>query len=123
MSATSLPVVRTGSSSTASTVVSQQTEKELREDHFGEELWARLDPGARTFIATAESFIETIENDDVIRFLTGCARICEGLEVQANILLRDALMRVRPQDRMANVEGGVWMLRPEVRGHLVSSRC
>jgi hypothetical protein len=33
------------------------TERDLRENCFGEELWGRLDPGALTFIATARSCI------------------------------------------------------------------
>lgn len=81
------------------------TEKELREDHFGEELWARLDPGARTFIATAEKLYRDHRNDASFDFSPVIIGFAKAFEVQSNIFLRAALRRVKPQDRMANVEG------------------
>jgi hypothetical protein len=81
------------------------TEKGLREDHFGEDLWARLDPGARTFIATAEKLYRDHRNDASFDFSPVLMGFAKAFEVQANILLRDALRRVKPQDRMANVDG------------------
>ena len=81
------------------------TEKGLREDHFGEDLWARLDPGARTFIATAEKLYRDHRNDASFDFSPVVLGFAKAFEVQANILLRAALMRAKPHERMANVDG------------------
>jgi hypothetical protein len=94
------------------------TEKELREDHFGEELWARLDPGARTFIAMAEKLYRDHRNDASFDFSAVVLGFAKAFEVQTNVLLRTALLRVKPKDRMANVDGrsvdvaagGPWLL-------------
>ena len=81
------------------------TERELRENHFGEDLWARLDPGARTFIATAEKLYRDHRNDASFDFSPVVLGLAKAFEVQTNALLRNALRRVKPQDRFANVEG------------------
>jgi hypothetical protein len=81
------------------------TEKSLREDHFGEDLWARLDPGARTFIATAEKLYRDHRNDASFDFSPVVLGFAKAFEVQTNILLRDTLKRVKSHDRIVNIEG------------------
>lgn len=81
------------------------TERELRENRFGEELWARLDPGVRTFIATSEKLYRDHRNDPSFDFSPIALGFAKAFEVQVNILLRLALQNVRIADRMANVDG------------------
>lgn len=81
------------------------TERELREHCFGEDLWARLDPGTRTFIATAEKLYRDHRNDIAFDFSPVLIDFAKAFEVQTNILLKRALARVNPLDRMVNIEG------------------
>jgi hypothetical protein len=81
------------------------TERELREHCFGEENWARLDPGTRMFIATAEKLFRDHRNDVAFDFSPILIDFAKAFEVQTNILLRQALLRARPQDRMTNRDG------------------
>lgn len=81
------------------------TEKDLRENSFGEDLWARFDPAARTFIATAEKLYRDHRSDVAFDFSPVVIDFAKAFEVQTNILLKRALRGVKPQDRMINVDG------------------
>ena len=81
------------------------TERDLRENCFGEELWGRLDPGTRTFIATAEKLYRDHRNDVGFDFSPVLIDFAKAFEVQTNILLRQALSRVKPLDRTVNMDG------------------
>jgi hypothetical protein len=81
------------------------TERELREHCFGEEPWARLDPGTRTFIATAEKLYRDHRTDVAFDFSPILIDFAKAFEVQTNILLRHALERVKPLDRTVNLDG------------------
>jgi hypothetical protein len=82
-----------------------ETERELREHCFGEEAWARLDPGTRTFIATAEKLYRDHRNDIAFDFSPVLIDFAKAFEVQTNILLKRALARVKPLDRTVNIGG------------------
>lgn len=81
------------------------TERDLRENRFGEEAWANLDPGARTFIATAEKLYRDHRNDIAFDFSPVLIGFAKAFEVQTNILLKRALARVKPLDRTVNRDG------------------
>jgi hypothetical protein len=81
------------------------TERELREHCFGEDLWGRLDPGTRTFIATAEKLYRDHRNDVAFDFSPVLIDFAKAFEVQTNILLKRALSKAKPQDRMVNLDG------------------
>ncbi|MEO7503151.1 MAG: hypothetical protein ABIW94_10985, partial [Gemmatimonadaceae bacterium] len=81
------------------------TERELREYCFGEEAWAKLDPGARTFIATAEKLYRDHRNDVAFDFSPVLIGFAKAFEVQTNIVLKRALANVRPLDRTVNLDG------------------
>ncbi|MDP9178067.1 MAG: hypothetical protein M3O61_10350 [Gemmatimonadota bacterium] len=81
------------------------TEREMREHCFGEDAWAKLDPGARTFIATAEKLYRDHRNDIAFDFSPILIDFAKAFEVQANILLKRALAKVRPLDRTVNIGG------------------
>jgi hypothetical protein len=80
-------------------------ERELRENCFGEEAWFRLDPGTRTFIATAEKVFRDHKADVSLDFSPVMIDFAKAFEVQVNILLRQALERVPPATRFVNVSG------------------
>jgi hypothetical protein len=82
-----------------------ETERELREHCFGEEPWARLDPGTRTFIATAEKLYRDHRTDIAFDFSPVLIDFAKAFEVQTNILLKRALAKVKPLDRTVNLGG------------------
>lgn len=81
------------------------TERELREHCFGEIPWARLDPGTRTFIATAEKLYRDHRNDVAFDFSPVLIDFAKAFEVQTNILLKTVLLRLKPLDRTVNLDG------------------
>jgi hypothetical protein len=81
------------------------TERELREDRFGEDTWAKLDPGARTFIATAEKLYRDHRSDIAFDFSPILIDFAKAFEVQTNILLKRALARVKALERTVNLDG------------------
>ncbi len=82
-----------------------ETEKELRENSFGEEPWSRLDPGTRTFIATAEKLYRDHRNDVAFDFSPVVIGFAKAFEVQTNILLKHGLERLKPLERTVNLDG------------------
>jgi hypothetical protein len=81
------------------------TERELREHCFGEEAWSRLDPGTRTFIATAEKLYRDHRPDMAFDFSPVLIDFAKAFEVQTNILLRRAMESVRVSERSVNLDG------------------
>jgi len=81
------------------------TERELREHCFGEDNWARLDPGTRTFIATAEKLYRDHRNDVAFDFSSVLIDFAKAFEVQVNILLKQAIARLKTLDRTVNLDG------------------
>ncbi len=80
-------------------------QRELRENSFGEEIWARFDPGTRTFIATAEKLYRDHRDDVAFDFSPVVIDFAKAFEVQTNILLRHALERLKPLERTVNLDG------------------
>jgi hypothetical protein len=80
-------------------------ERELRENCFGEEAWFRLDPGTRTFIATAEKVYRDHKADISLDFSPVLIDFAKAYEVQTNILLRQALAKVPRDTRLLNLSG------------------
>lgn len=81
------------------------TERDLRENRFGDVLWLALDSGARTFIATGERIYREHRADAAFDFATVMASFAKAIEVQANVVLRQALAKVEPKLRMMNFDG------------------
>lgn len=81
------------------------TERELREHCFGEEAWSRLDPGTRSFIATAEKLYRDHRADMAFDFSPILIDLAKAFEVQTNIILRKALARMKPLERTVNIDG------------------
>jgi hypothetical protein len=82
-----------------------RTERELRENRFGEALWYSLEPAARIFIATGEKLYREHRTDPAFDFAPVLTSFAKAIEVQANSLLRRALPKVSPAARLANVKG------------------
>ncbi len=81
------------------------TERELREHCFGEEEWFRLDPAARTFVATAEKLYRDHKSDISFDPSPVLIDIAKAFEVQTNIILRQALTGARLKDDRINIDG------------------
>jgi hypothetical protein len=80
-------------------------ERDLRENLFGAEAWHGLDLTTRTFIATAEQVFRTHRADAGFDFTGVVLNLAKALEVQANLVVRQALASVPPERRRANVDG------------------
>jgi hypothetical protein len=82
-----------------------RTERELRENRFGEALRYALEPAARLFIATGEKLYREHRSDPAFDFAPVLTSFAKAIEVQANSLLRRALAKLPPSARLANVKG------------------
>jgi hypothetical protein len=80
-------------------------ERDLRENLFGAEAWNRLDVTTRTFIATAEQIFRTHRSDAGFDFTPVVVDLAKALEVQANLVVRQALAGAPPNVREVNVDG------------------
>lgn len=80
-------------------------EQELRLNVLGDSVWSALDPAARTFIATAESLFRGHRQDPTFDFSAVVVDFAKAFEVQVNLLLRRATMRLPDRDRIVNVDG------------------
>ena len=69
----------------------------LREDHLGESAWKVLDATARRFVAMAESTFRNHRRDPAADLTPVVLGYAKAIEVQANLLLRDA-MRSAPAE-------------------------
>ena len=80
-------------------------ERDLRENLFGGEAWNALDITTRTFIATAEQVFRTHRADAGLDFTAVVVDLAKALEVQANLVLRQALAGEPPERKRANIDG------------------
>ncbi len=80
-------------------------ERDLRENLFGAEAWNALDLTTRTFIATAEQIFRTHRADAGFDFAAVVVNLAKALEVQVNLVVRQALASVPQARRQANIEG------------------
>jgi hypothetical protein len=81
------------------------TERDLRENRFGNTLWLALDPGARTFVATAERIYREHRADAAFDFAPVISSFGKAIEVQTNAILRSAWPRMSRNARLMNVDG------------------
>jgi hypothetical protein len=80
-------------------------ERDLRENLFGAEAWNGLDVTTRTFIATAEQIFRTHRSDAGFDFTPVVVDLAKAVEVQANLIVRQALAGAPPNVREVNVDG------------------
>ncbi|MEJ7811442.1 MAG: hypothetical protein WKG32_13605 [Gemmatimonadaceae bacterium] len=81
------------------------TERELRDNLFGEAAWSALEPVARTFIATGEKVFRDHRGDPAFDFAPALGSFAKALEVQCNAALRRGLAKAKPAARLANIDG------------------
>ena len=81
------------------------TERDLRENRFGDHVWLALDAGARTFIATGERIYREHRSDAAFDFAPVLTSFAKAMEVQANVILRRVLPRIDPKLRLMNFDG------------------
>jgi hypothetical protein len=74
-----------------------KVERDLRENLFGDEAWLALDPGARTFVASAEKILREERGDPVFDFGPVVANLAKTVEVTCNAILRRIAPRL-PQN-------------------------
>jgi hypothetical protein len=82
-------------------------ERDLRENLFGVEAWNALDVTTRTFIATAEQVFRTHRSDAGFDFTPVVVDLAKAMEVQINLILREALAGEKPAVREVNIDGRV----------------
>lgn len=82
-----------------------EMQRDLRENRFGGTLWGQLDPAARGFIATAEQLYRVHRTDAAFDLSAVVVNLAKAIEVQVNMLLREALVDAEARLRLANVEG------------------
>ena len=80
-------------------------EQELRLNVLGDSVWNALDPGARTFIATAESLFRSHRQDPTFDFSAVVVDFAKAFEVQVNLVLRRATAALPVRDRTVNMDG------------------
>jgi hypothetical protein len=81
------------------------TERDLRENRFGDQLWTALEPGARTFIATGERIYREHRGDAAFDFAPVLSSFAKAIEVQANAILRRTWPSIAPKLRLMNFDG------------------
>lgn len=80
-------------------------ERELRENVLGDDVWAGLEPAARSFIASAEKMYRDNLGEHAFDFAGVIVEFAKALEVQCNTLLRRALCDAPAEARRINVDG------------------
>lgn len=80
-------------------------ERELRENLFGDRAWLRLEPIARTFIATAEKIFRDHAMDEGFDYGSCVVEMTKAVEAQCNAILRRALRGAPIEARTANIDG------------------
>ncbi|HRQ77612.1 MAG TPA: hypothetical protein PLY94_03360 [Gemmatimonadaceae bacterium] len=79
-------------------------QRELRENRFGNAAWEALDPAARAFIASAEEVFRRHRDDPSFRLNGVVLDFANAVEVQVNLLFRQAMYMSPEAMRFANVE-------------------
>ena len=81
------------------------TERDLRENRFGDQLWMALEPGARTFIATGERIFREHRGDAAFDFSPVLSSFAKAIEVQTNAIHRRSWPLIDPRLRLMNFDG------------------
>lgn len=84
---------------------SGEMQRQLRENRFGAALWERLDPAARSFLATAEQIFRAHRTDPSFDLSVVVMNLAKAVEVQTNRVLREALLTADRRLRQMNVDG------------------
>ena len=80
--------------------------RELRDNLIGRTLWGVLEPGTRTFLATAEAVFRPHQDDPRFNFSSPAVEYAKAVEVELNALLFPVLDRsLKGKDRVVFVEG------------------
>lgn len=82
-----------------------RTERDLRENRFGEKLWHSLEPAARVFVATGEKLYRDHRDDPAFDFAPVLTSFAKAMEVQGNAVLGRALAKAPKAARLANLNG------------------
>jgi len=80
-------------------------EKELRDNVLGDAAWRRLDPAARTFLATAESIFRRNREDPGFDFSPVVIDFAKAMEVQASLTLATLVSRAPVSAHRVLVDG------------------
>lgn len=80
-------------------------EQELRLNVLGDTVWNALEPGARTFIATAESLFRSHRQDPTFDFSAVIVDFAKAFEVQVNLRLHQVAAALSRQERTVNMDG------------------
>ncbi len=92
------------------------TERDLRENLFGDDAWLALDPAARTFIASAEKILRDQRNDPAFDYGPVVANLAKAVEVTCNAILRQVGPELPRELRQVRSDGETIELGG--RGHL-----
>jgi hypothetical protein len=95
-------------------------ERELRENLFGDEAWLALDPGARTFIASAEKILRDQRADPAFDYGPVVANLAKAVEVACNAILRRVGPQLPREVRQVKIEGDTIDLGSA--GHLLTGQ-
>lgn len=90
-------------------------ESELRENLFGDEVWHRLDPATRVFVATAEKVFRDHRRDSAFDLSPVVMELSKALEVTCTAVLRPVLSKAPPDVQALvpwDVQVAQWSLRP-----------
>ena len=97
-----------------------QTERDLRENLFGDDAWLALDPGARTFIASAEKILRDQRADPAFDYGPVVANLAKAVEVTCNAILRAVAHRI--PEHLRTVRVGTDTLKLGTSGHLTTGQ-
>ena len=82
---------------------------ELRDNLLGDEVWAALEPGSRSFLASAEAVFRSRRSDPRFDFSGVALSYAKAVEVELNRLifplLKRKLDRAKPAEREVHIEG------------------
>lgn len=80
-------------------------ERDLRNNHFGNEAWNTYSPLARTFIATAERLWRDHSTDPMFDISVVLLELAKAVEVRVNEILKRAMQKAPPKLRSTNIDG------------------
>jgi hypothetical protein len=80
-------------------------QRDLRENRFGYDAWAALDPATRIFIATAEQDFRLHRSDSAFDLSVVVVNFAKAVEVQVNAIVRRAMVGAPDALRRHTVEG------------------
>ncbi|MGB7213333.1 MAG: hypothetical protein WBC97_11990 [Gemmatimonadales bacterium] len=80
-------------------------ERDLRQNHFGNEAWAKFSPLTRTFIATAETLWREHSTEPLFDVGVVLVELAKAVEVHSNRFLERAVSKAPPEVRFFNRDG------------------